>query len=87
MPAVALDAVDKVLDHLLADVGAQGGVVLEDGADGLGLQQAGGQEQVEVFVQQGLVQAALFLCAPFLVQNGKWSPFLKLTPTLLCQMP
>ena len=55
MLPVALDAVDEVLDHLLADVVAEGCVVVEDGAHGLGLKQTGSQEEVDVFVEKGLV--------------------------------
>ena len=55
MFSVTLDAVDKVLDDFLADLVAEGRVVVEDGAHGLRLQQAGGQKQLDVLVKQSLV--------------------------------
>ena len=55
MLAVGLDALDEVLDHLVVDLVAEDGVVLEDGADCPRLQLAVVEEQLEVLVQQHLV--------------------------------
>ena len=52
---MALNAVDKVLDYLLADLVAKCCIVVEDRAHRLRLQQTGRQEQLNVFVQQCLV--------------------------------
>ena len=55
MLPVALDAVDKVLHDLLADLVAEGRVVIEDGAHRLRLQQPRRQEQLNVFVEERLI--------------------------------
>ena len=55
MTAVALDAVHEVLDDFLRDFCAQSRVVHEDRTHGLGLKETGGEKEVEVLVEEGLV--------------------------------